>query len=73
MTIADTVINTITTVVTKPMIKSSPKNNQFFPHETDARKYYERYNQNFQRSYPTQSHTNRFQASSNRFHDQQPR
>ena len=29
-----------------------PQNNQFSPHEIDARQYYERENQNFQRSYP---------------------
>ena len=29
-----------------------PQNNQFSPHETEARQYYERENQNFQRSYP---------------------
>ena len=48
------------------------QNNQFSAHEIDARQYYERENQNFQRSYPPQSHTNQFQASSSNYHNQKP-
>ena len=52
MKIAGTAINTITAIMLNSTKKKFPQNNQFSPHETDARQYYERENQNFQRPHP---------------------
>ena len=43
-----------------------PQNNQFGPHETEARQYYEREHQNYQRSYPP---NRTLQASSSGYYE----